>query len=243
LDKINKTQLDIEKAEERGLVHRDYLSHVLRWNYALKFINYQSTILDIGCGDGFLSQVLYVNKKRPKLYTGIDIRFKAIRKMMNRPANFKKEGYVLDIRQGHFGEGRLDFYDVVTCFEVVEHFEPVYLDHVLEQIRLTLKPEGLLLLSTPNYNGKDKAANHIHEYTYPELITKLLKYFKVEKMIGTFASQKDILSVLTKEERVVFDRIKGFLDSNLLSVVFASNHPEHSRNILYLCRKEVEDES
>jgi len=237
LDKINKTQLDIEKAEERGLVHRDYISHCLRWNYALKFIDVGARVLDVGSGNGMLAQVLYVNKYRPEKYVGVDIRPSAIQEMLRRKTNFPKQGKVFDIRFKVYPKEWENHFDIVTCFEVIEHFEKQYLNHVLSQIRVVLKPEGLLLLSTPNYDGIHQVANHVHEYYWPELKAELIKHFKIEKTIGTFASQKDLKPVMTREELFVFEEIKDFLDSNIISVVFASVHPYNSRNILWVCRK------
>jgi 2-polyprenyl-3-methyl-5-hydroxy-6-metoxy-1,4-benzoquinol methylase len=237
----NKTQLDIEKATERGLIHRDYIAHCLRWNHVLKFARRGDSILDLGCGDGMLAQILFVNKFRPKQYVGLDVRKTAIEKLMSRKVNFPVTGIVNDIRIGSIGDAASDFlekFDVVVCFEIIEHFEDKYLDHVLQEIYRVLKPSGYLLLSTPNYDGVHKARNHVHEYYEVELGMHLEKVFSSIWKIGTFASQKDILSVLTWSERELFDNLSKWFDSNVLSVIFASLHPSQSRNILWVCRKE-----
>lgn len=242
--KINKTALDIELALSRGLLHRDYLAHWLRWNYVLRFVNRDQTILDLGCGDGQLAQVLYVNRRKPKLYVGIDIRRSALDIMMKRKTNFEKMGLEWDIREARLAPTQIlfrdefnSFFDVVVCFEVIEHFEAKYLDHVLSEIHRVLKDDAILLLSTPNYDGVHQAGNHVHEYREGELEGFLSQYFKIERKIGTFASQKEIYPALSGSEQWVFDRLKPWMDSNLLSVIFASLHPSQSRNILWLCRK------
>lgn len=239
--KVNKTSLDVETANERGLVHRDYIAHCLRWNYVLKVMKRGMSVLDLGCGDGMLSQVLYANKYKPKLYVGLDIRQSMVEKMMKRPANFSKIGICNDIRTGTIGhaDGNFKgFFDLVVCFELIEHFEEKYLDHVLQEIGLVLKPStGLLMLSTPNYDGVHKAGNHIHEYTERELEEAFREnYYVIEKKIGTFASQKDIVPAMSVYERSVFERLRPWMDSNILSVIFASLHPSQSRNILWVCR-------
>jgi hypothetical protein len=54
--------------------------------------------------------------------------------------------------------------------------------------------------------------------------------FDIERVYGTFASQKDILPKMTINECAMFERLKDYYDSNLLSVLFAPLHPEASRN-------------
>lgn len=234
-DKINKTKLDLELALKRGFVHRDYLAHCLRWQYTVKTAKRGMKILDVGCGDGILAQILYSQKLKPALYIGIDLLKGNIEKLRIRKTNYPITAYLKDIRYWNFPWK--SFFDLVTCFEVIEHFEAKYLDHVLQQIVNVLKPNGILLLSTPNYDGKHKASNHIHEYEEKELKTYLTKYFILDRQIGTFASQKEIYPTLNEHEKYVFDGLKPWLDSNILSIIFAGLHPLASRNILWKCRK------
>lgn len=235
-ESVNKTHLDIEKANERGLVHRDYLAHALRWNYTLRHAKMGMNILDAGCGNGMLAQVMYVNRYKPALYVGIDIRNTMIEILFNRKLNFPATGLVLDLRKNLLPYPD-DFFDLVTCYELIEHFHPSYLDFFLAEVRRVLKPEGKLLLSTPNYDGVHKAGNHVHEFREGELEGFLSQRFKILKKHGTFASQREIYPHLTGSEKTVFDSLKPWFDSNILSVIFASLHPSQSRNILWVCQK------
>jgi len=237
---INKTALDIEKAHERGIIHRDYISHVLRWNFVLRFAKRGMRILDVGCGNGMLAQVLYSNKYKPEIYVGLDIRESALDKMIKRKTNFEKLGLIRDIRYSSSwpdADYWSDYFDLTICFEVIEHFEVQHIDNVLAAICRMMKPGSILLLSTPNYNGKDKAANHVHEYREGELEGFLGHYFIIERKIGTFASQKDIIPAMSGSEEYIFNLLKQWFDSNVLSIIFASLHPSQSRNILWICRK------
>jgi len=241
---INKTECGtvIERiALPRGQIHRDYIAHCLRWSYVLKQVKIGMNIIDVGCGSFPLLKVLYSNKEKPTLYVGVDIRKSVIEKMMLFKTNFTVVGVVEDIRVNKLGTADDpcdEKFDIAACLEVVEHNEAKYVDHILNEIRRVLKTGGLLLLSTPNYNGKDKAKNHVHEFTAEELQEHLWRYFTVEKMIGTFASQSDIEPVLTQAEREVYEGLKSWFNVDVLSVIFASLHPLQSRNILWICRKE-----
>jgi len=174
---------------------------------------------------------------KPERYTGLDIRKTALEKMMDRKTNFFKEPYYTDIRYMSLPDNWYHYYDLVVCYEVIEHFEVCYIDHVLAQIKNVLKPGGKLLLSTPNYDGVHKAKNHIHEYREGELEGFLSRYFEIERKVGTFASQKDIVSVMGGYEKLLFEQLKTWFDSTILSIIFASLHPSQSRNILWVCKK------
>lgn len=235
MSEINKTQLDVEKATDRGIIHRDYAAHYFRWSFALRYIRYQENVLDVGCANGMLAQILYVNKYKPKVYVGIDIRGNSLAEILRRGVNFPVRTHCIDVRSA-----RIPYidnaFDTVCCFEMIEHFMPEYLPHVFEEIKRVLRPTGVFLLSTPNFNGSS-AGNHIHEYTEGELMKYVQKYFIIEGQYGTFASQTDILPVLSKCELDVFHNLNMYYDSNVMSNIFAPLHPHESRNILWVLKK------
>src|SRR3990167_8640364 len=72
--KYNKTHLPMDTAEERQIIHRDFLAHSLRWSHVIKCARIGETILDLGCADGPMGLMFYTNKYKPKRYVGIDIR-------------------------------------------------------------------------------------------------------------------------------------------------------------------------
>jgi cyclopropane fatty-acyl-phospholipid synthase-like methyltransferase len=66
-------------------------------------------------------------------------------------------------------------FDVITCFEAIEHMHKDAGLRLLKGARKLLDGEGVFLLSTPIYNGKRMAANHIHEYGVDELAAHVKK--------------------------------------------------------------------
>jgi 2-polyprenyl-3-methyl-5-hydroxy-6-metoxy-1,4-benzoquinol methylase len=233
--KCNKTHLDIEKATERGILHRDYLSHMLRWTHTMRHAKNGHNILDVGCANGMLAQVLYVNRLDTN-YVGVDIRMTELEKADKRELKKKPRLICMDITKDKIPVDD-NWADIVTCFEVAEHIPPESLDFLLENINRCVKPDGIVLLSTPNFNGKDIAANHIHEYREKELQEHLEKFFEVKKKFGTFASQTDIAEVLKPEELKIWEKLKEYYDVNMFSVLFAPMYPSHSRNILWVLKK------
>ena len=103
-----------------------------------------------------------------------------------------------------------------------------------------MNKKTILLLSTPCFDSRVGAAkNHIiddkiMEFEYSEFKNLLQKYFIIEDVFGTFASQKDYKThiVGTPYEKI-FNRLHQYYDSNILSVFFAPLFPQYSRNCLW----------
>jgi hypothetical protein len=234
----NTTQLYIDRAAERGIVHRDYLAHCLRWTHVLKHAKTGQAILDVGCGINTpLAWTFYTNKYKPRKYVGLDYRdnFEVVPKTFNFPmALVGGFDVTKEIHWDGLAVTHGNNFDIVTCFEVLEHMEKENGIRLLTNLSINAG-NGLVFLSTPVFNGS-AAANHIHEWEYLELKDELEKYFTIQAVHGTFASQADILPVLTPGELEVFQRLKMYYDSNLISILLAPAHPEQSRNCIWRLR-------
>lgn len=119
-------------------------------------------VLDAGCGVGYGTLILA--RAGAARARGLDISDEAVADARFRAgplADFTKG----DLRALPFPD---DSFDVVTCFEAIEHVEGQ--DRVLDEFRRVLRPGGLLLVSSPN-RGVYAPGNphHIHEYTAAEL--------------------------------------------------------------------------
>lgn len=236
--RYNTTQLYIDRAMERGIVHRDYIAHCLRWTHVLRHAHMGQRILDVGCGINTpLAWTMYTNKFKPEIYVGLDYRnnFETKPDAFNFPIDLIGNFDVTsDVLWDKLATKHPYKFEIVTCFEVLEHM-PKYDGELLLQ-NLSINSNGAtVFLSTPVFNGS-KAANHIHEWEYLELWRSLDPIFHIDAVYGTFASQVEILSKLTVEQRKVFDELRPYYDSNLLSILFAPMHPEHSRNCIWRLR-------
>jgi len=232
MEKINKTQLNLKVAEDRQIVHRDYLAHALRWSHILKWADIGQTWLDIGCGDFPMAMALYSNKFKPKLYIGADIR-----KLGDKipETNFNIVFLQGDICKTYTSIQDKKF-DNIVCLEMLEHVEKKHGLRTLDTIQKLANKNTRIFLSTPVFNGK-AAGNHIHEWKYIELKEELLKRFRIEANYGTFASIRDIKPFLTTAEQEVFVSMHDYYDTNLLSIMFAPMHPAQSRNCIWVLRK------
>lgn len=240
----NKTQLTPQQEFDRHIYHRDQFAHYLRWSHVLKNAKIGQTILDFGCGSGEMLELFYRNKYRPKQYLGLDIRTQTIEE---NKAKFGSLDFA-SFKQADLCQDELDLgqtFDIITCFEVIEHIGHKNADAFLDNIAYHCNKDTVVYLSTPNYDPQVGAANNhllgpdkeIGEWDHFELQAKLEEFFTIENKFGTFASIKDYKSDLTGWKKEAFEELRKYYDTNLLANMMAPMVPaEHARNCLWVLR-------
>lgn len=249
MKKYNTTDLDPVSTFERHVFHRDQFAHYLRWSHIVKEAKIGETVVDFGCGKGNMLEVFYRNKFKCARYVGIDIRKQTIEaaKEKFQPvewAEFYADDLIFPTMDYKQFQG-----DKVCSFEVAEHVGKQNIDAFLTNMRDCGNENATYYISTPNYNEKVGAAgNHtydsgdgrgvaIHEFAHTELQGHIEKYFTIEKKFGTFASIKDYKHLLNEWQVQMFESLKEYYDSNLLSVIMAPFFPEQSRNTLWVLKR------
>lgn len=99
-------------------------------------------ILDVGCNDGILSMDLKSALGARYIY-GIDLDKEKLKKAQERGV----DTFFLDIDKDDLPFDA-DYFDAVFAGDVIEHLVDV--DHFLAELYRTLKPDGILVISTPN---------------------------------------------------------------------------------------------
>ncbi len=98
--------------------------------------------LDVGCGAGLLCEPL---ARLGAAMTGVDA---APENIEAAKAHAGLSGLQIDYRAGEIAAQGLGTFDIVTSMEVIEHVnDPAVF---IGELKRHLKPDGLLLLSTPN---------------------------------------------------------------------------------------------
>jgi SAM-dependent methyltransferase len=136
-------------------------------------------------------------------------------------------------------------FDVVVHLEVIEHMKIEHGRKMLRNCHECLKPGGLMIMSTPCYDGKRHAANHIHEYTVEELQKETEKAgFEIVGRFGCFMDIKHIGKPKKTGDKdlddavsLVYDRLNKYYDNDALSCIFAPLYPDNARNNLWVCKK------
>jgi len=136
-----------------GLWMRHFLSPAdqKRMEYIVDWCDGVSKILDIGCGDGMLAKRL---SEKGSEVVGVDI---SIDQLKEGKRNSKSLNFVRgDATHPVFRRGS---FDVVVAGEVLEHLRRPF-ESLLEWRHL-LKPNGRLILSTPNNVNLAKICRHL----------------------------------------------------------------------------------
>ncbi len=178
-----------ERVVEGSTPERIWLDHVARYEFASRYVK-QKLVLDIACGTGYGSRELCLGAARRVV--GVDISDEAIDYACMHYRNI--EFRVGDISKIEFPDNS---FDVITCFETIEHVE----DHrvSLKELKRVLSLNGFLLISSPNRkvvspgrSKTDSPANqyHIKEFDSREFVSTLSNYFVVEKVYGQRGNSK-----------------------------------------------------
>lgn len=129
--------------ENRDLLQREQRAIELVRRYAPERAG--ASVLDVGCGNGFFLQQLDERLRRDYRYHGVDYSPYQVECAASRP---------YEVRLGNLEEGiphDAATFDVVYAGEVIEHlYNP---DHLIAECRRVLRPDGLLVLSTPNLHA------------------------------------------------------------------------------------------
>ena len=131
-------------------------------------IKEEDKVLEIGCGVGDLSHELSTKS----IHTiGVDISVRHA-KLRFRTIDFMKvSGEYLSFKNNSF--------DKIICINVIEHLK--YPHKLLTEIKRILKPEGKVLLQTPDINFFLHSMNydetHMHEWTQKEFKYFVDRYF------------------------------------------------------------------
>jgi O-antigen biosynthesis protein len=169
------------------------VEHLQRYHSVLNLVN-EKVVLDAGSGEGYGAHLM---SKTAARVIGVDISGEAV---AHASAKYSKNN--LTFRSGSIDA--LPFvdrtFDVVVCFEVIEHVNEPLQNAFLREARRVLKPDGVLVISTPNkavYADLSKQHNQFHKREfYIEEFTAFLQ--QVFPNLALFAQGWFLSSILEK---------------------------------------------
>lgn len=165
-----------------SLASMDVLVSLARYNFVNRTINDpELSVLDFGCGSGYGTRVL---KERFRDVTSFDVY----------PDNYRPAG--IEVTQD-IEQVKRKKYDVITCFEVIEHIDHEGQEKLMRDLAGLLENSGTLFISTvrkmdppPTENRKKE---HVKELTFEELLAFCRKHFgnvytfgQIDQVISTF---------------------------------------------------------
>ncbi len=157
--------------------------HWHRYRYAAAFVAGKA-VLDIASGEGYGSAFL---AQHAASVVGVDLHEQAVahaREHYPRPnlSYLCGSAGAIPIAGEHL-------FDVVVSFETIEHLDAPTQTAFAAEVNRLLKPEGLLLVSTPNrtlYSDphQDKNPYHLQEFTTAEFATFLENHFRHVRLLS-----------------------------------------------------------
>lgn len=245
--RFDKTSL---RARQYGAyVHRDYAAHYFRWGWATRLCAGRS-VLDVGCGPdlAFIGVATYTSAM-PASYVGVDLN------RLDPPArkwatcygqtDFLDDGVREQIRARH-GQ-----FERAICLEVIEHMAKEDGLALLAGLVGALEPAGgELMISTPVYDGKARARNHVHEWTSAELRSALehaglevvgrygtfANVASVRRAIPGWAARAGLPSAAADGILAAYEAIRAFYADDVAANFLAPLIPDDSRNCVWRCR-------
>jgi SAM-dependent methyltransferase len=136
------------------------IEHMQRYDFASRFTEGRK-VLDIACGTGRGSRLL-AEKGAASEVIGLDIDASTVRYAQTRNRHARVSFRAADILE----LGNSPCFDVVVCFETIEHVSNPEL--FLGRLAALLKSEGVLLISTPvstsEFDAKPQNQYHLQEW-------------------------------------------------------------------------------
>lgn len=156
---------------------RTMREHYARYFLATQLVGDDARVLDIACGEGYGSELLMRSANCVEVL-GVDLSPEAVNhaRMKYRPVAGAAGLYGPTYEVGDIqalDPNWSSSFDLVVSFETIEHVAET--ERALKELRRVLKPDGYLVISTPN-KGVYPAGNpfHLRELTTAELVEGLV---------------------------------------------------------------------
>jgi SAM-dependent methyltransferase/glycosyltransferase involved in cell wall biosynthesis len=157
------------------------LEHLHRYLLAARLVRGKA-VLDIASGEGYGSDLL---AKHAATVVGVDVSPETVEHARSRySASPNLRFLVGDCSDIPLGDS---VFDVVVSFETIEHHDKH--EEMLKEVRRVLKPNGLLLISSPDRYNYSRATGYKNEFHVKELYRHefeglLSRHFKHVTMLG-----------------------------------------------------------
>lgn len=155
------------------------------WNMVLSWINGER-VIDLGCGSGQFAKLLLKNGKF--FICGIDFSGEAISMAQRSNPEHKEKFVVGDLLNGF----QIPPYDLVTCFEVLEH-----ITNDLDVIK-KIDSGKRLIFSVPNYNYK----SHVRKFdSKTDIIKRYSSLVNIKHICHFMMNDRNIIYLVDSVRR------------------------------------------
>ena len=187
---------------EREIWYEHYHRYALATRWCVN-----ARTLDAACGEGYGSAML---AQAAASVEGVDISPQAIEHAREKYGPLPGVGFqVANCTQLPFGDQE---FDRVVSFETLEHLAEQ--DELLAEFKRVLKPDGCLILSSPDkatYSDGQESVNeyHVRELYRDELEALIKRHFPTHCLLGQKLMFHSAIWSLDGFERVALDQVSG----------------------------------
>jgi SAM-dependent methyltransferase len=154
--------------------------HLHRYTYAATLVK-NKRVLDLASGEGYGSRIL---STAASVVVGIDIDENAVRHAAEKYGSTNLQFLCGSITAVPNQDDHS--FDVVVCFEAIEHIEDQ--ESLVSEVKRLLKPDGLFIVSTPNKAIYQEAEHenpfHLKELDFEEFRELLASQFRNIRFLG-----------------------------------------------------------
>ena len=219
-----------------------YLRHLFAYEFAKDKISKNSFALEIGCGEGYGTNLLSQNVEK---IIGLDVDKNIIVHALEK---YGSENSVFRVYNGAKIPYEDNTFDAVISFQVIEHIQDDI--NCVSEIHRVLKTNGIFILTTPNrtyrLGQKPWYRFHMREY-YPHELENILKNkFPDVKVWGIRGSDeiqrieikrvKRILSIISFDplnlRKLIPESLKSVIIKTLNGIVRGNQRNKNDRDFL-----------
>lgn len=142
--------------------------------------------------------------------------------------------------------GTLGPFEAAVFMEVVEHLREDDVVAIFEKISRWLKPEGMLLFTTPTppyegmYEDRVWPDDHEKEFTFSEIYGIINERFKINKEIGWSLEEREYNKLLESDPQmsIIASKLRGAFPESYVRAIIACLSPvQANRQIFLVCKK------
>ena len=198
-----------------------YLRHLFAYEFAKRKIPKNSSVLEVGCGEGYGAKLLSQNVAK---IIGLDIDKNIIAHAQKK---YGSGNCIFSVYDGKKIPYKDDTFDALISFQVIEHVRDD--KNYVSEIYRVLKRNGIFILTTPNRTYRLKPGQkpwnrfHIREY-YPHELEDILKSNFLDAKVWGICGNEEIQMIEMERVRQVLNII-SFDPLNLRKLIPGSLKP------------------